>query len=129
MNLTRCQDQKPVTLEEFYSKVSQDENRGLREGGEAMLNLLVRLRALPNNFDVYGLTSHNRLCLLAEDTYVSQRFVIIAALDRRNYFVEYLMPERDAPWPGARIHGEAISENEAVRMIEIAIANSEGWSE
>jgi hypothetical protein len=41
--------------------------------------------------------------------------------------VEYLMPERSAPWPHAYVKGEARSEDDAVRMIEIAMDQSEGW--
>jgi hypothetical protein len=37
------------------------------------------------------------------------------------------MPERIAPWPQAYVKGEARSEDEAVRMIEVAMDKSEGW--
>jgi len=122
MHITRCQDQKSKTLDEFYTEVSEN-------GGEAMLDLLTRLRALPDKRRVYGLTSLARLCLLAEDTYTSPWFVIVSALDKRNYFVEYLMPERVAPWPHAYVRGEARTEDDAVQMIVTAMERSEGWSE
>lgn len=124
MHLTRCQDQKRQTLEEFYTEPSEPVTR---EGGQAMLALLARLRALPDERCVYGLTSLYRLCFLAEDTWKSPWFVIVAALDKRNYHIEYLMPERDAPWPRAYIRGEARSEDEAVQMILTAMERSEGW--
>jgi hypothetical protein len=50
-----------------------------------------------------------------------------SALDKRNYFVEYLMPQRVAPWPNAYVRGEARSEDSAVQMIVAAIEKSEGW--
>jgi hypothetical protein len=129
MHLTRSQDQKSKTLDEFYAELHQSESHVDREGGGAILDLIARLRALPNDLVVYGLTSHNRLCLLAEDTYQSPWFVIISALDRRNYFIEYLMPKAIAPWKqGAYVRGEARSEDDAVKMIAIAIEQSEGWS-
>src|SRR4051812_5028723 len=120
MHLTRCQDQKSKTLDEFYSEVSQKGEPVSRSGGKAMLDLLERLRALPNEQRVFGLTSHARLCLLAEDAYTSPWFVIISALDKRNYFVEYLMPEHVAPWPHAYVRGEARTEDDALQMIVIA---------
>lgn len=129
MHLTGCQDQKSQTLDEFYTEVSRQESFVCREGGKAMLDLIARLRALPDERRVFGLTSHHRLCLLAEDTYRSPWFVIFSALDKRNYFVEYLMPERIAPWPHAYVRGEPRSEGEAVRMIVTAMEKSEGWIE
>ncbi len=127
MHLTRCQDQKSKTLEEFYTEPSQSGEPVGREGGQAMLGLLARLRALPDERRVYGLTSLYRLCLLAEDTYTSPWFVIVSALDKRNYYVEYLMPEAIAPWPHAYVRGEARSEDGAVQMILTAMEESGGW--
>jgi hypothetical protein len=129
MYLTRCQDQPSKTLDEFYTDVSQHDHPVDREGGKVMLDLIARLRALPDERRVYGLTSRYRLCLLAEDTSRSSWFVIISALEKRNYSVEYLMPERVAPWPHAYVRGEAGSEEEAVQMIMTAMEKSEGWSE
>jgi hypothetical protein len=128
MHLTGCQDQKSRTLEEFYAEVIQQESVVCREGGQAMLDLIARLRALPCEHRVFGLTSHHRLCLLAEDTYRSTWFVIISAFDKRNYNVQYLMPERISPWPRAYVNGEARSEDDAVKMILTAMEKAEGWS-
>lgn len=128
MHLTECQDQKSRTLEEFYTEVSQQESVVCREGGKAMLDIIARIRALPDERRVFGLTSHQRLCLLAQDTFRSPWYVIISALDGRNYSVEYLMPEHIAPWPHAYVKGEASSEDDAVQMIVTALEKSEGWS-
>ncbi|MFT3788027.1 MAG: hypothetical protein QM770_17960 [Tepidisphaeraceae bacterium] len=127
MRLTRCKDQKSKTLEEFYGELVREDGYVGREGGKAMLDLIGRLRVLPDNRLVFGLTSHARLVLLAEDTYESPWFVIVSALDKRNYFVEYLMTESVAPWPGAYVRGECRSEDDAVRMIETAMDRCEGW--
>jgi hypothetical protein len=129
MHLTGCQDQKSKTLDEFYTEVSQQDHQVCREGGKAMLDLITRLRALPDQRRVYGLTSHHRLCSLAEDTYQSRWLVIISALDKRNYYVEYLMPKDVAPWSHAYVRGEARSEDEAVQMVMTAMEKSEGWSQ
>lgn len=127
MHLTRCTDQKSATLDEFYTEISELDSYTNREGGKAMLDLIARLRALPDERHFFGLTSHSRLCLLAEDTYKSPWFVIVSALDKRNYVVEYLMPKHSAPWPYAYIRGESHSEDSAVQMIVTAIEKSEGW--
>lgn len=128
MKLTRCHDQNKQTLEEFYTELSHHENVVCREGSKAILDLLPRLRALQNQYQVFGLTSHLRLCLLAQDTHQSPWYVIISALDKRNFSVEYLLPSHACPWPRAYVRGETGSEDEAVQMIEIAIQNSEGWA-
>src|SRR4051812_7278390 len=99
MHLTRCKDQKHATLEEFYTKAQDSHEPVTSKSGEVMLDLITRLRALPDDRHIYGLTSHYRLCLLSQDTYTSPWFVILSALDERNYYVEYLMPESEAPWP------------------------------
>ena len=52
-----------------------------------MLDWIARLRALPDDRHVYGLTSHYRLCLLSQDTYASPWYLIITASDERNYYV------------------------------------------
>ena len=129
MNLTRCRDQKSKTLDEFYKEISEHDSATDRDGGKAMLDLIARLRALPDERHVYGLTSLYRLCFLAEDTWQSPWFVIVAALDKRNYFIEYLMPEDEAPWAKAYVRGEANSEDDAVRMILIGMEKSGGWQQ
>jgi hypothetical protein len=128
MHITRCRDQKSRTLDEFYSDLSVQENPVSRESGNAMLSLLTRLRARPEVWRAFGLTSHHRLCFHAEDDYRSPSFVTISVLDQRNYFVEYLMPERLAPWPNAYVKGEATPEEEAIAMVVRAMEQSGGWS-
>ena len=92
-----------------------------------MLDWIARLRALPDDRRIFGLTSHYRLCLLSQDDYTSPWFVIISALDERNYYVEYLMPENEAPWQAAYVRGEARSAEDAVWMVVTAMDKSGGW--
>ena len=129
MHITRCHEQKSKTLDEFYSEIGEHDGAVDREIGRTMLHLLARLRALPDDHQVWGLTSHYRLCLLAQNSSTAPWFVIVAALDARNYYVEYLMPESVSPWPNAYVRGEARSEDQAVQMILTAMAKSEGWSD
>lgn len=127
MQLTRCKDQNQQTLEQFYGDNARDGDGFDRARGEAMLDLIARLRALPGNERAFGLTSHQRLVLLAEDSYTSPWYVVIAVLDRHNYHIEYLMPEHAAPWSGAYVRGECRTEDDAVEMIETAMDLCEGW--
>jgi hypothetical protein len=119
VNLIRCSDQGG-SLEEFYGAPEI-------KGGPAMLELIGRLRAEPFEPRVFGLTTHNRLALLAADAFASSWYVVLSALDEENYFVEYLMPPPEAPWPRAYVRGEARSAADAVRMALIAMEKSEGW--
>jgi len=127
MQLTRCKDQDHETLEESYGELARSADGFNRECGEAMLGLLARLRALPGEKPVFGLTSHHRLLLLAEDSHQSPSFVIVSALCKHEYHIEALLPESTAPWPGAYVRGVARTEDEAVEMIETAMTLSEGW--
>jgi hypothetical protein len=128
MRLLDGKDQSRRTLEEFYGGLAREETYALREIGKAMLSLIRRLKALPDERVVYGLTSHEKLGLLAEDSYRSPCYVVVSALKHRSYVVVYLMPASSAPWPDGCVSGRAQSEDEAVRMIEIAMERSEGWS-
>ena len=128
MHLTRCHEQKSKTLDESYRELSISDEPITRGIGQTMLILLDRLRALPDERHVWGLTSHHRLCLLASDSAEADWSVTVIASDTQNYFIEYLMPGHVAPWPGAHIRGEAGSEDEAVKMLLIAMEKSEGWS-
>jgi hypothetical protein len=127
MHLTRCQDQKSKTLDEFYAEISQHDDLVDQVSGKVMLSLIGRLQALPDDRHVYGLTSHYWLCLLAQDTYKSPWFVKFIAFDKQRYFIEYLMPDRLAPWQAAYVRGEAHFEDEAVQLILTAMDQSEGW--
>jgi hypothetical protein len=124
MRLTRCADQSRATLDEFYAV--ENENP-FPDGKRAMLDLIARLRSLPDEQCVWGLTSLYRLCLLAEDTWKSPWFVIIGASNRDEYHIEYSMPSYLAPWPEAYVKGEAKSIDQAVQMIVTAMQKSEGW--
>ncbi len=127
MQLIRCKDQKSGTLDEFYTEIRQHDSSYDQGGGAAMLDLINRLRALPDDRQVFGLTSLHKLCLLAEDTWESPWYVIIVASDKTRYWVQYYLPEKLAPWPEAQVTGEARSEDEAVQMILIAMEKSGGW--
>ena len=124
MKLSRCNDQ-PGTLEEFYGAMIEN---GASESdiGGTMLRLIERLKALPDERSVWGLTSHYTLCLLSENSSASHWYVKVVAIGR-NYFVEYRMPDALAPWPEAYVKGEARSEAEAVHMLLEGMLNSGGW--
>ncbi len=126
MKLIRCRDQGLETLDEFYLELGTMQHLG--GIAKAMLDLIARLRELPDDRTVFGLTSHQRLILLPEDTYQSPWFVIISASDTRNYLIEYLMPKRITPWKrSAYIRREACSKDEALEMIIKALNKCEGW--
>lgn len=59
MRLTRCKDQKSKTLEEFYAELVREDGYAFREGGRAMLDLIERLRALPNDKCVFSSAEHD----------------------------------------------------------------------
>jgi hypothetical protein len=129
MQLVHCKDQATLPMERFYGDAAQHEGDFVRSRARLMIDLIARLRALPDDRCAWGLTSHMSLCLLSQDDCSSPRYVVVEALAQRCYFVEYLMPPALAPWRGAYVRGEARSEDEAVQMVVIAIDRSGGWDE
>jgi hypothetical protein len=128
MNLPRCSAQKGQSLDEFYGEMVPHETGLGTRTGSAMLSLLARLRAIPDDRSVWGLTSLSRLCLLSQDLWHTPWHVVFCAVGGKDdYVIEYLMPEASAPWPNAYVRGEARSEDEAVQMILTAMERSEGW--
>jgi hypothetical protein len=127
MNLVRCQDQKGETLEEFYAEMSLHDGYDGVEGGKTMLALMERLRAVPYEKPVYGLTSIGRLVLLSKDSSIPPWHVVIYAVNKKRYAVECYLHEDEAPWPGAYVRGEAESEDEILPMILSAMERSRGW--
>ena len=131
MHLTRCQ--RPVSMKPLMGSIQKISRATIPSGNLSERRCLISSPdcgpCLTSAGRSYGLTSHWHLCLLATDTGQSPWFVKVVATDRRNYHVSYRMPERLAPWRGAYVHGDAESEDEAVRMILIAMGWSGGWSQ
>jgi len=113
-------------LDDEYGALARSDDPVSRELGEAMLQLIDRLRGLPTSIEAWGLTSLHHLCLLAADESRTPWYVRFIA-SKGWYQVEYLMPKHCAPWPGAYIAGKASNEAEAAEMLVLAIANSSGW--
>jgi len=129
MHLARCQVQKPETPVQLYQRLAESGGQNA-DIARAMLRLLERIRAWPDERRVFALTSHAHLCLLAEDGDSSPWLVKFLACENAYYEVEYLMPERLAPWSGAYVVGirGPEGENEAFEMILTAMEKSEGWA-
>jgi hypothetical protein len=88
MKLERCRDQPSKALDEFYGSLAASDHPESKSTGEAMLALLARLRMLDDPRQVWGLTSHYRLCLLARNTYQSPWYVIIIAISETLFAIE-----------------------------------------
>ena len=124
MQLEQCSEQATYGMDRFYAELAVHDP----QSGEAMIELLARLRSLDHPNRVWGLTSHTRLCLLAQDSSATPWYVIAYPVTRRDYTVEYLMPASlSPPWPNAYVRGEARSVDDAVNMIITAMDRSGGW--
>jgi len=127
VELIGCRDQSRMTLDAFYRELAEDNDPLWSICGRTMLDLIVRLRALPEPWRAYGLTSHASLCLMKEDSWQSEKMLKISVLDDCNIDVEYRMPDHLAPWPHAYVKGWARSIGEAIEMVRIGMARCEGW--
>lgn len=94
---------------------------------QRMLPLLRMLSEVCNDKQVWGLTSHTDLWLVASEDEYSPWLVQVSADVVRGYCVRYEMKAPDAPWPDAFVEGKAPDEATACKLILIAMKNSGGW--
>jgi hypothetical protein len=125
MNIIGCQGED---LELSYRDYGASD-RCYEHLSRVMLELLEAMRQLPVRKTVYGLTSHQKLCLLSQDDYDSAWWITIDPEPLGLYRVSYLMQASVAPWPGAYVTGVARSLGTAIDMILIGMENSGGWNE
>lgn len=116
MTIKKCSEQDDSTLEEFF------------EYNNAMLNLISELKNYASPVTVWGLTSLNRLCLLSDNDSRSPWYIIIFAKDPSSYVVEYLKHGEGRPLDESYAREEVNTLEAAVRLIQMAIKNTGGWS-
>jgi hypothetical protein len=121
MKLERCRDQPSETLEEHYDQLVASDDPQSRAMGRAMIALIARLRQLDDSREVFGLTSHFQLCLLAQDTYRSPWYVKFIARDEHFVAIERRITDDDYE----RI--EVSSLDAAVTEIVRAMDLTGGW--
>mgnify|MGYP003383359002 CR=1 FL=1 len=109
------------TFEEDYLKYSKT------PGNLEMIQLLPALRELCEPFEVWGLTSHYTLWLLAADNWQAP-WLVSVWYDVDQYEVNYLMPDGTAPFPRAFVRGFRNSVPETAELIRIAMKQCGGWS-
>jgi hypothetical protein len=126
MKLERTSEQAGQSLDEFYRDLAQSPTSAWRSIGSAMLSLVQRLREVPDPREVWCVTSHTGIALLAEPSWRSPWLVQILG-QAGDYTVDYLLPPQVAPWPDARVRGEAKTEDRALEMVLIAMKMSQGW--
>ena len=118
---TRCD------LTGYYKELSESEESITAGIGRMMLEILPNLDSALQNLSVWGLTSHYELMVLARDDYTSPWYVGIQAYPGEGYRVSYRMPDSEAPWQEARVHGIGTSAAGAADMVRIACTKSGGW--
>jgi hypothetical protein len=113
------------SLNDFYRKLAAlPKDNPLSTAGAQMLDLLPLLAEACANVDLWGFTSHERLCLRERNEYESPWLVIIDPLPGDGYDVRFRLPDHEAPWPQAMIWGHARSKEAACAMVRVGIARS-----
>jgi hypothetical protein len=100
----------------------------LAEVGRQMLELMPLLDADLGHQPIWGLTSHDTLCLLPHDDYQAEWLVTVQVQAWRGFRVTYHMPASEAPWADAIVEGIAQDKEQAREFIRIAIRRSCGWT-
>jgi len=124
MEIRRITAQKRL-LEDHFNDLAAlgADNKYSRIGGR-MLELLVHLREVDGPA-VWAVTSHADLHLVAGDDYRLTPLVTIRC-DGCWFAVEYLMPTREAPWPGARVLGNTDDPSQACKMVAFGLSKAIG---
>jgi hypothetical protein len=127
MPIKRSSDQKSMTLEEFYLEFTEKSNNSYTDVGKKMLEMIEMINDTFKDTLLWGLTSHARLVIQAEDNWRADWYVIISNIGTDEYYFEYLLPDEEKPWPNATVRGEAKNLEEAKRYLLIAMHKSKGW--
>lgn len=128
MPIKRSSDQKAITLEAFYRELSRISTvPRLIDAGGKMIALLKLIDELFLETQLWGLTSHDRLVIQAEDNWKADWYVIISSIGLDEYYFEYALPAHKSPWPHAMVRGEAKNLEEGKKYLLIAMRESEGW--
>jgi len=116
-----------TSLDDFYGPEGYLETVQRYPTQSAMLLLIRALRADPAQLRAYAMTHMHQLRLRAIDDAAGPEFVRVMASSEYSYFVEFLMPEDQAPWPHAWVKGEATSTEDAKNMVLTAMRLSGTW--
>jgi len=127
MTLRRASWQGPATLDDEYRAFEKLPNTHLAGAGTQMLRLLPHLDEACSDLDVWGVTSHERLCLISTDADDAPWLVIIDPVPPNEYQVRFRMPASEAPWDQAMVWGRASNPEDACKMVRTGIERSGGW--
>ena len=122
MILRECSCQLPETLEEHFSALNRK-----HVNGQGTLALIEALKEMPDDRVVYGLTCVDQLCLLSQDDHTTPWWVVVTSHGSQDFRIECLMPEDQAPWPGAHILGKTERLQRAVDMVKKGLEISGAW--
>lgn len=135
MPIIRCSEQKRQTLEEFYKSLIPDNVNSFADVGSPMLHVLTLINDTFKETAIYGLTSHASLILLNKDSSISPWYVAIRGIEtapngqKNEYYIEYLMPADNQPWPAAKVTGGTTSLKELRKYMVIAMSECNGWTD
>jgi len=127
MTLRRASWQGPAALDDEYRAFEKLPNKNLAGAGTQMLRLLPLLYEACSGLDVWGITSHERLCLIATDAHDAPWLVVIEPVPGDEYEIRFRLPDSEAPWDHAMVWGRATNPEDACRMVRTGIERSRGW--
>ncbi len=128
MPICRASEQTRNTLRGHYEGLASGDHPEAAEAGRLMLQLIGRMEDSFREMPVWGLTSHYHLKLLAADDSGTPWLVSISPPKAGAFCIDYQVPAAEAPWPEARVQGEAHGVDAALEMIRTAMRRSGGWA-
>jgi hypothetical protein len=127
MPLLRSQSQGKGDLSEHYA--DQDGDQPWRLDSNARMRTLISMldAQLPNT-TVWGLTSHDTLCLMSVPKYnAGPWYVAISAMVGGGFEVTYRLPEGELPIPDSEILFRVSDVDLATEHIKIAMNLTRAW--
>ena len=126
MAINNSKSQPNKSLIEFYSEAATDSDFITSEIGKTMIKWIQEIERKLPDLQIWGLTSHYRLVLMATETHTGDWSVILIGQEG-HYRVDYLIPLDEAPWENAYITGETTTFDKAMEMTLVGIEKSGAW--
>lgn len=94
-----------------------------------MLSVIEMINKTFSVTEIYGLTSHAHLLLMATDNSKAEYFVAIIANEDDEFHLEYSVPKFPQRWRNPILKVATKSLNEFNQAIIVAMSKSNGWPE
>ncbi|GGH78034.1 hypothetical protein HNQ91_003969 [Filimonas zeae] len=128
MPIVRSSQQSNETLEGFYKQLeSESTTAATKSIGADMLAFIAMINKTFVSTMMYGVTSHNVLCIQVDDAEESDWLILVNGIGYNRYLIEYKLPPGIKSCHNVTVKGDVHSLEEARSFLIVAMNESEGW--